>query len=204
MDSCIRLLESTCDDLTPLGMESLNSLTDPSIVDVNHAKIVGRAFLWRRGMHGGRLQNASEDCLLHHQQENGRRRDFATFLRLALLALGNSLLCFSEKRTGEDYTKEFRKPQQKLNGFWRNITKLRVESIEDASRCPQNAALASRSVRILEIFAPEEHKPFRQFESLPSFVHLAHEYGKACLTSLERLHFFDIFCSKVVECCMRF
>jgi hypothetical protein len=185
MDSCIRLLESNCDDQTRLGMESLNSLTDPSIVDVNHANIVARAFLWRRGIHGGRLQNAFKDCLLHHQQEDGQRRDFATFPRLALLALGNSLLCFSEKRIGEDYMTEFKKPQQKLSGFWRIITKLLVESIKDARRCPQNAALASRSIRILETYAPEEQKPFRQFESLPSLVHLAHEYGKAYHASLE-------------------
>jgi hypothetical protein len=186
----IDLLESDSYHENDLGIESLCFLSDPTNARKEEAVEVACALIFRRGEHGGDVQNAVEDYLYDLKERRAIAYQRQYFH--ALSAMANSMALILDE-IDEQTLIRWREDGSliMLKVFWRNVMEVVVKQLSSFRESPSCAAVAARCIRLAGLLAPKGEGDLLcvDFSQLPYLLHSAHEYGMAYNAMLEEESF---------------
>jgi Leu/Phe-tRNA-protein transferase len=194
LEMCHDLLESSLEDQNRLGMESLLFLTDKRVVTETTALQVARAIVFGQGLYAESLRDEllfyfravkneegrddawpNEDVSFNYEESHNN----AAMHNLALRALGNALKLIA----GLDGTDS--EAIDLSSAFWDTILCSILYNIKEAIRLPQEAALSTKCIALLEQIAHEDVSCWIKNNLLPALIE-AYKFGKAHNLELEQ------------------
>lgn len=195
--STIDLLESDSFHEQDVGIENLCFLSDPTKVRKEEAIEVACALIFRRGEHGGDVQNAMEDYLYDLQHRRRATTNNSVNHKQyfnALTAMANCMaLILNEidEPTLIRWRQDDDSSNSMLKVFWRNVMEVVIQQLGSFRESPSCAAVAARCMRLDCSLAPVQSEDLYvdNFRQLPYLLQSAHEYGKAYNAMLEEESF---------------
>jgi hypothetical protein len=191
LEMCHDLLESNLEDQNRLGMESLMFLTDKAVVATTTALQVSRALVLGQGLCAESLR---EELLFYFRAvksvDDTRPNEDEAFVceeihnvaamhNLALRALRNALKLIA----GLDGINSG--DIDLSSAFWKTILGSILYNITEAIRLPQEAALSTKCIALLEQIAHEDISCWIENNLLPALIK-AYKFGKAHNLELEQ------------------
>jgi len=210
----VHLLESSNIDQIKLGLESLQMLTDPSVVSKEDATIISRDVLFRETELGHRLQASLAMCFGiaaaaatasdradDEERKEGIMPDYIQgdylesihIIGLAILSnalqlvLGDDQECYLERRQDEVAQCLIDGAQ----GFYKLVADDLVFNLQTATHRPNEGAISAKCIRLLSVLKDKVHTKGIMFSSVTAPNELqfclkqAYQYGQRCHLSLE-------------------
>jgi Leu/Phe-tRNA-protein transferase len=193
-EMCHDLLESNLEDQNRLGMESLLFLTDKAVVTATTALQVARAIVFGQGLYAESLRDEllfyfrafkseedrddtwpNEDEAFNYEESH----NIAAMHNLALRVLGNALKLIAGL-DGIDL-----EAIDLSSDFWNTVLYSILYNIKEAIRLPQEAALSTKCIALLEQIAHEDVSRWIENNLLPALIQ-AYKFGKAHNLELEQ------------------
>jgi len=194
------LMESSSLDQNRLGMESLEVLTNPSIVKEEDALFLSKMLLtcsgdgatpdsellrgsfvrYFQGIEQSRDSRSypnneydSDDDDDDNFQNYAKGRYFGALHSVALRALGNALSVLADNHDKQDLSLDFG------SYYWKNIVESLVYNVEVAKDRPQEAALSVRCISLLVTLSPTFQRAAIVEDRLVPCLVQANQFGKA-------------------------